>query len=260
MNSCLYFGDIRHRRFHPRPHDFTYRLFMVYLDLDEIETVFRGRWFWSSRGPNLAWFRRQDYLGEDHSPLRETVSHRIIEAGGPRPQGPIRMLTHLRYLGYGFNPVSFYYCFTPDGKAVESILAEITNTPWDERKAYVLTPAMDEAHAGMHRYQFPKSFHVSPFLPMDLDYDWRFSTPAETLNVHMRLDRENHKVFDATLRLKAEPMTSWPMARALLGYPLMTLKVIGGIYLEALKLKLKQIPVFDHPATAARQTQEPHDE
>jgi DUF1365 family protein len=233
---------------------------MVYLDLDEIETVFQGRWFWSCRGPNLAWFRRMDYLGQDNSSLRETVANRVIEAGGPRPRGPIRMLTHLRYLGYGFNPVSFYYCFTPDGKAVESIVAEITNTPWDERKAYVLTPVMDEPHAGMHRYQFPKSFHVSPFLPMDLDYDWRFSTPAETLNVHMRLNREDHKVFDATLKMEAQPMSSGPMARALLGYPLMTLKVIGGIYLEALKLKLKKIPVFDHPATSAQKTQEPHDE
>lgn len=257
MNSCLYFGQIRHRRFHPRPHEFQYRLFMVYLDLEEIETAFEGRWFWSSRKPNLAWFRRKDYLGQDQSSLRETVRQRVLDAGGPEPRGPIRMLTHLRYFGYGFNPVSFYYCFTPDGESVESIIAEITNTPWDERKAYVLTPAMDEAKAGMHRYQFPKSFHVSPFLPMDLQYDWRFSSPSQTLNVHMRLDRGHQKVFDATLKLTSTPLSSWPMARALLGYPLMTLKVIGGIYLEALKLKLKKIPVFDHPGTEAVHREDP---
>ena len=250
MHSRLYFGQIRHRRFQPRPHDFEYRLFMVYLDLDEIETAFKGRWFWSSGKPNLAWFRRKDYLGQDQTPLRETVCRHVIEAGGPKPQGPIRMLTHLRYFGYGFNPVSFYYCFTPDGETVESIVAEITNTPWDERKAYVLTPVLDNAQAGMHRYQFPKSFHISPFLPMDLQYDWRFSTPAQTLNVHMRLDRNQQKVFDATLKLNAAPLESGPMARALWGYPLMTLKVIGGIYLEALKLKLKKTPVFDHPGTS----------
>lgn len=259
MNSRLYFGDVRHRRFHPRPHDFKYRLFMVYLDLDEIERIFQGRWFWSSQRPNLAWFRREDYLGEDRSSLRETVCKKVTAAGGPRPQGPIRMLTHLRYFGYGFNPVTFYYCFTPDGHSVESIIAEITNTPWDERKAYVLTPAMDEEQASMHRFQFAKTFHVSPFLPMDLHYDWRFSTPGQTLNVHMRLDREQDKVFDATLKLKASPLSSWPMARALLTYPLMTLKVIGGIYLEALKLKLKQIPVFDHPNTKARPVEDTHD-
>ena len=260
MNSCLYFGSIRHRRFHPRPHDFNYRLFMVYLDLDEIDQVFKGRWFWSSRRPNLAWFRREDYLGQNGSSLRESVCNKVTEAGGPRPRGPIRMLTHLRYFGYGFNPVSFYYCFNPDGQSIESIVAEITNTPWDERKAYVLTPGMDVPHAGMHRYQFPKSFHVSPFMPMDLDYDWRFSTPADALNVHMRLDRGGHKVFDATLQLEAAPLSSWPMARALLGYPFMTFKVIGGIYLEALKLKFKKIPVFDHPATQPRPLEEPHDE
>ena len=247
MKSRLYFGEIRHRRFHLRPHDFHYRLFMVYLDLDEIETVFKGRWFWSSRRPNLAWFRREDYLGQDQRSLRETVCRQVLEAGGPKPQGPIRMLTHLRYFGYGFNPVTFYYCFDPDGASVESIVAEITNTPWDERKAYVLTPAFDEHQAGMHRYQFPKSFHVSPFLPMDLQYDWRISTPSETLNVHMRLDRDQQKVFDATLKLTSEPLSTWPMARALVGYPFMTLKVIAGIYLEALKLKLKKAPVFDHP-------------
>lgn len=260
MNSRLYFGDIRHRRLHPRPHDFNYRLFMVYLDLDEIETVFRGHWFWSSRGPNLAWFRREDYLGESRSSLREAVCDTVTEAGGPRPRGAIRMLTHLRYFGYGFNPVTFYYCFTPDGQSVESIVAEITNTPWDERKAYVLTPEIDTVHAGMHRYQFPKSFHVSPFFPMDLDYDWRFSTLAKSLNVHMRLDRKGNKVFDATLKLESQPLSTGPMAHALLSYPLMTLKVIGGIYLEALKLKLKKIPVFDHPATKARTAKETHDE
>jgi len=257
MKSCLYFGQIRHRRFHPRPHDFQYRLFMVYLDLEEIETAFEGRWFWSSRKPNLAWFRREDYLGQDQSSLRKTVCQRVKDAGGPEPRGPIRMLTHLRYFGYGFNPVSFYYCFTPDGEAVESIIAEITNTPWDERKAYVLTPALDEAQAGMHRYQFPKSFNVSPFLPMDLQYDWRFSSPSQTLNVHMRLDQGQQKVFDATLKLASAPLSTWPMARALLGYPLMTMKVIGGIYLEALKLKLKKIPVFDHPGTKAMHREDP---
>lgn len=247
MNSCLYFGRVRHRRFHPSWHEFDYRLFMVYLDLDEIETVFVGHWFWSTRFPNLAWFRREDYLGQDQRSLRETVIQRVIEAGAPRPEGPIRMLTHLRYFGYGFNPVTFYYCFTRDGQSIQSIVAEITNTPWNERKTYVLTPSLDESQSDMHRYQFPKSFHVSPFLPMDLHYDWRFSTPSQTLNVHMRLNRDETKIFDASLRLDSAPFTSMTMARALCGYPLMTFKVIVGIYFEALRLKIKKTPVFEHP-------------
>jgi len=86
---------------------------------------------------------------------------------------------------------------------------------------------------------------------MDLQYDWRFSTPSQSLNVHMRLDRDHEKIFDASLKLSSAPLTSGPMTRALLSYPFMTLKVIGGIYLEALKLKLKKTPVFDHPGGKA---------
>jgi uncharacterized protein len=222
---------------------------MVYLDLEEIDQVFQGRWFWSSDSPNLAWFRREDYLGGDSGSIADKVREVVLAAGGPEPKGPIRLLTHLRYFGYCFNPVSFYYCFMPDGKKIQTIVAEITNTPWNERKTYVLIPENDVPLANMHRYCFPKTFHVSPFMPMNLLYDWRFSEPDEKLNIHMRLEQEGKKVFDASLNMKRYPMSGYQLARALLMFIPMSIKVIAGIYIEAMKLKLKGIPVYDHPDT-----------
>ena len=111
MNSCLYVGQIRHRRLAPKPHFFFYRIFMAYLDLQELDTVFTGNPLWSTRRPALAWFRRADYLGDPSVPLDQAVRDLVEQKTGVRPIGPVRVLSHLRYFGYSFNPVSFYYCF-----------------------------------------------------------------------------------------------------------------------------------------------------
>lgn len=248
MDSCLYVGQIRHRRFAPTPHAFAYRLFMVYLDLAELETVFSGSRLWSSQRPALAWFRRADYLGDPAVPLDQAVRDLVQERTGIRPNGPIRLLTHLRYFGYCFNPVSFYYCFDAAGENLETLVAEITNTPWGERFSYVLTSAMQTGSAPAHRYVFAKAFHVSPFFPMDLEYDWHFTEPGEHLSVHMNLTQQSSgKVFDATLNLRRVEITPERLATTLLNYPFMTLKAVVGIYFEAAMLKLKRIPFYDHP-------------
>jgi len=249
MHSCLYVGQLRHRRHAPVVHAFQYRLFMLYLDLDELQTVFRGRWLWSARRPALAWFRRADHLGDPQQPLAESVRDLVQAHTGARPRGPIRLLTHLRYFGYGFNPVSFFYCFDAGGARVETIVAEVNNTPWGERHCYVLgADTGARTGAGTHRYRLAKRFHVSPFMPLSMNYDWRFATPGRHLAVHMINERDGQRVFDATLALRRRPVGAATLAGVLAAHPLMTVRVIVAIYWQALRLWIKRCPIYSHPA------------
>lgn len=248
LHSCLYVGTLRHRRFAPRPHAFRYRLCMTWLDLSELDDVFRGRWLWSTRHPSLAWLRRADYLGDPAVTLDQAVRDWVQRETGLRPNGPVRLLTHLRTFGHCFNPVSFYYCYDATGARVETIVAEITNTPWNERHAYVLpVPGNDGGTASPLRFRFGKSFHVSPFMPMDIEYDWRFSVPGDRLAVHMANRRAGAKLFDATLVLDRRPLSTTNLAGALLRYPFATAEVVRAIYWQALRLWLKRVPFHTHP-------------
>ena len=249
MNSCLYEGWVRHRRQFPVSHQFRYRLFLVYLDLAELPGWLDQFAFWSATRPALAWFRRQDYLDQSDRPLDEVVREQVEAAGYPRPQGPIRLLTHLRYFGYIMNPVSFYFCFDQHERT-QNVIADVTNTPWREKHAYVLDPAVYSMEsAGRHH---GKRFHVSPFMHMDMQYRWRLSEPGPSLTVHIENhdERESRPIFDVTMRLQRVEVTRGALTRVMLRYPLMTFQVIGAIYWQALRLKWKGAPFFPHPSTS----------
>lgn len=246
MKSCVYEGTVRHRRFTPIRHEFRYRIFLLYLDLDELPGVFDGRWLWSARRAAPAWFRRADYLGDPAVPLADAVRDLVVARGGKRPAGPIRLLTHLRYWGYLQNPVSFYYCFDPTGTTVETVVAEVTNTPWNERHAYVVEAKAGSSHL---RASMPKVFHVSPFIPMDQRYDWRLSVPGERLHVGMTNLQAGERTFDATLALRRAPLTGPVLAGCLARHPWMTASVVAGIYRQAFRLWRRGVPFHPHPKT-----------
>lgn len=260
MHSALYLGWLDHRRLAPRRHAFRQRLFMVYLDLAELDSVFGRHWWWSTRRFAPARFVRGDHLGDPRQPLDEAVRALVAERTGRRPTGPIRLLTHLRYWGYGFNPVSFYYCFDAAGQALQAVVAEVNNTPWGERHCYVLP----QPHPGAPRLaaRSVKAMHVSPFHPMGLHYDWTLNTPGDALAVHMALRpipqplpkpsadlpaSDGVPLFGATLALRRVAISPRTLLGTLLRFPFMTAAVIAGIHWQALRLWLKRTPVHDHP-------------
>ncbi len=247
LNSCIYEGWVRHRRFVPSAHAFRYRMCMLFLDLSEVDRVFRDRWLWSVDRRNLAEFRRSDYLGDPDIPLDVAVRNRIREASGRAPDGPIRLLTHPRTFGHCFNPVSFYYCYAEDGVTLDTIVAEITNTPWKERHGYVLPLADCNRHRKALRWDFRKAFHVSPFIPMQRDYAWRFTEPGRKLHVHMDVIADARRDFDATLVLDRQPLNASNLASMLLRFPAMSMRIVTAIYWQAALMFLRRAPFYDHP-------------
>jgi DUF1365 family protein len=227
---------------------FQYRLFFMFLDLSELPAVFQQHTLWSIEQLNVACFRRRDHFGDPKLPLDRAVRNLVEEQLGRRPQGPIRLLTHMRYFGFCFNPASFYYCYDTDDTRVETIIVEIHNTPWGERHCYVLGQEQNEHPLkNWRRYRFAKDFHVSPFIHMDIDYDWRFCEPGDVIRVHLIDIEDGQILFDASLGLKRRTMSRKALSRVLMIYPLMTLKVTAMIYWQALRLFIKKAPFFTHP-------------
>jgi len=248
VDSCIFEGRVSHSRREPVTHRFTYRIFLMYVDLAELPTLFDRYWLWSAKRAAPARFRRSDHLGPQSVPLDAAVRDLVEARTGNRPRGRIRLLTHLSYFGYCFNPVSFYYCYDESGNGIETIVVEVNNTPWGEQYCYVLPAAMSRRAGNTSRFTADKQMHVSPFMDMDMDYDWVFTDPGDRLNIYMANSKEGRRFFDVALSLRRCEIDSLSLARVLTSYPMMTARVTIAIYWQAL---LKRCPTYAHPAKRA---------
>lgn len=258
-HSAIYEGTVTHHRQTPTPHAFTYSLYHLYLDLSEAEVLFNGTRWWRNESTAPACFRQKDYLPGSTTldvRVRDLVQQRL----GFRPDGPIRLLTHLRTLGISFNPVSFYYCFSADEK-LSAIIAEISNIPWLDRHCYVLDcrdgrdlrndkdgrPESDST-ADQFTFNLEKQFHISPFMGMRQDYTWRFSVPGERLTVAMTSFQDKRPLFSASLQHQRHPVTADALDALLWRFPAMPMQVVSAIYWQAARLWWKGVPVHNRPA------------
>lgn len=215
---------------------------MALVNLDEVSALFNTGWFWGT-GRALVQFRRSDYLASDRS-LNEEVMWSLNNTLGITERGQLLMLTNPRIFGYLINPITVVFCFNKANTGLQAVILEVTNTPWKERMRYVL-PCDPEART--QRIQFSKDMHVSPFLPMNMAYEFRCNTPGEKVAVHLRNLENGECVFDATVALSNQGAGQSAKRNVLLSYPWMTMKVFLAIHWQALKIFVRGVPVVAHP-------------
>ena len=238
--NALYVGDIEHRRFSPTKNNFTYQVSYYFIDLEKAAETFKIPFLFSFNSPGILSFWEKDYLSA------ETVRKTIYDELGRKSNGPIKVLTNISYFGYCCNPVSFYYCYAEDGETLNYVVSDITNTPWREKHRQVFE--MEAAERKVFKFQ--KEFHVSPFMPMEIDYTWVIRKPSERIYVLMqnRPLTETKIIFDSVLMLKRYELTAPNIIGTFLKLPLVTFKTILAIYYQAFKLFLKKVPFHTHPS------------
>jgi hypothetical protein len=235
--SSVYTGRVRHRRSSVANHEFSYPLYMLGLDLDEIDLIDQQSKIFSQERFNLLSFQRSDYLGDPAVDLKQAVLQQVTELGcSVESIDRVILLGQVRCLGMYFSPVNFYFCF--EGNEARWMLAEVRNTPWKERHCY-LVDLYDPQHS-------PKQFHVSPFMGLDMHYRWKVQLQESRILIHIE-NWNQTKLFDATLALKKSPMTSGSLASTLNQWPMMSLSILRGIYWQAFRLFIKRVPYYSHP-------------
>lgn len=250
-SSAIYEGWVTHRRLGRSPHGFRYRVFMPLFDLDELPELLDRIPLWSARRSAPARFRHGDYLGGVSPGLAEGARDLTMRRVGRRPAGPVRLLANPRYLGVGFNPVSFFFMHGEDGSSVEAVIAEVTNTPWGESTTYVIDGG--GGGGGPIVGSFRKDMHVSPFQPMDQRYEISVTPPGANLAVGITSYEAGFPVFSAQLALRRREITRRAMIGLLLRYPPMTVMTLTRIYAQALRLWAKGTPRFGHPGRRSEQ-------
>jgi len=238
----IYEGTARHRRFSPTEREFAPRLFLAYLDVDALPESLDALPGWSARHRALVHYQRADFFDRESGSLGDAVRDLVEARLGRRPGGPVFLLAHLRTLGWLFNPIAVYYCWSGDASALDAVVLEVTNTPWGERHWYVFDAREPAPHIAA------KAMHVSPFLPMDIDYDVSWTTPGDDLRLDVRVARAGTTVFIAGLALRHRGLDRRGAITVLLRYPLMPLRGSLMIYRRALSLFAARIPFYRHPA------------
>lgn len=244
MKSCIYRGAVKHRRLAPA-HVFQYSTASLYLDLDEVEELVDSRWCLGRRRFSPMSFRRSDHLGDPQLSLKESVYRMVASKTGVQLSGPVRLLTQLRHFGVYFSPINMYYCFDQH-EQLAALVAEVSNTPWNQRHCYVLWDG-NRTSGSSTRYSHRKEFHVSPFMDMDAHYDWRIQPPSEHLHLSLCSRKAGQHVFQASLKLQRRELTDGQLLRTLLRRPVAAAHVSGAIYFQALRLWMKQCPFYPHP-------------
>ncbi|PTP74414.1 DUF1365 domain-containing protein [Vibrio splendidus] len=244
--SGIYWGNVRHRRFGDITHEFSYQLYMMGLDLDELPQTTARSVLFGTRWYNPIRFVESDYLAEkkenattdEPKSLKQRIASKVQKLGGVwSDSNRVTMLAQCRCLGIYFSPINCFFCYDETGDC-KYMLAEVSNTPWRERHYYLID---------MHQeLKVKKEFHVSPFMDLNMTYFWKIKPPAKRTLVHIESRRDN-KLFDATLALTKQSVTKTNIRRTVFKIPAMTIKVVMGIYYQALKLFLKKVPFVGHP-------------
>lgn len=242
LRSCLYLGQVMHRRLRPFSHRFAYRVFSLLLDLDDLPRLDGAFRLLRVNGTGILSFHERDHGPRDGSPLKPWITHRLAEAGIDLDGGAIRLLCFPRMFGYVFNPLSVWFCHRRDG-TLAAVLYEVANT-FGQMHHYLIPTATAVSEQTPIDQHCAKTFYVSPFLPVEGGYSFRLRPPGERLSLAMRHATAEGTLLVAVHEARRAALDDRALLRALLAYPLMTFKVIAAIHWQALRLWRRGAPRY----------------